>query len=144
MLWYQSSGRLGVVFRAWLVILLGAIVPVTPVHGAMTPSEITFACNSLARMAFDLKDLVNVVATKRNPGPFQVIKSQYLSSVYLLSVTGKRNANQPARPQDILDEFNDISESCLSNISVMIRSSVVTEQGNQQLIYEAYSNVSPS
>ncbi|KAK3997997.1 hypothetical protein QBC44DRAFT_228855 [Cladorrhinum sp. PSN332] len=42
--------------------------------------------------------------------------------------------------QDILDEFNDISDSCLSNISVMIRSSVVTDQGQQQLVYEAYSN----
>ncbi|KAJ4291325.1 hypothetical protein N0V88_006329 [Collariella sp. IMI 366227] len=41
---------------------------------------------------------------------------------------------------DILDEFSDISDSCLSNISVMIRSSVVTEQNDQQLIYEAYSN----
>ncbi|KAK4196007.1 hypothetical protein QBC40DRAFT_314715, partial [Triangularia verruculosa] len=41
---------------------------------------------------------------------------------------------------DILDEFNDISDSCLSNISVMIRSSVVTDQADQQLIYEAYSN----
>lgn len=41
-----------------------------------------------------------------------------------------------------MDEFNDISDSCLSNISVMIRSSVVTDQGNQQLVYEAYSNVS--
>lgn len=78
----------------------------------MTASEITVACNSLARMAFDLKDLVNVVALKRNPGPFQ----------------------------DILDEFNDISDSCLSNISVMIRSSVITEQRDQQLVYESYSN----
>ncbi|KAK4155657.1 hypothetical protein C8A00DRAFT_13304, partial [Chaetomidium leptoderma] len=41
---------------------------------------------------------------------------------------------------DILDEFGDISDSCLSNISVMIRSSVVTEQSEHQLIYEAYSN----
>ncbi|KAK4223126.1 hypothetical protein QBC38DRAFT_373810, partial [Podospora fimiseda] len=41
---------------------------------------------------------------------------------------------------DILDEFNDISDSCLSNISVMIRSEVVTDQGQQQLVYEAYSN----
>ena len=45
-------------------------------------------------------------------------------------------------PQDILDEFTDISDSCLSNISVMIRSSVVSDQADQQLIYEAYSNVS--
>jgi hypothetical protein len=44
--------------------------------------------------------------------------------------------------QDILDEFNDISDSCLSNISVMVRSSVVTDQGEQQLVYEAYSYVS--
>ncbi|KAK4160873.1 hypothetical protein QBC43DRAFT_324781 [Cladorrhinum sp. PSN259] len=109
---YHSSGCLGVIFRAWLVVFLGAIFAVAPAQGAMTASEITFACNSLARMAFDLKDLVNVVAIKRNPGPFQ----------------------------DILDEFNDISDSCLSNISVMIRSSVVTDQGDQQLIYEAYSN----
>ncbi|KAK3385700.1 hypothetical protein B0H63DRAFT_523023 [Podospora didyma] len=78
----------------------------------MSASDISLACNSLARMAFDLKDLVNTVATKRNPGPFQ----------------------------DILDEFNDISDSCLSNISVMIRSAVVTTPADQQLIYEAYSN----
>ncbi len=38
----------------------------------MQPSEIEVACNSLARMAFDLKDLVNVVTAQRNPGPFQV------------------------------------------------------------------------
>jgi hypothetical protein len=43
--------------------------------------------------------------------------------------------------QDILDEFSDISDSCLSNISVLIRSSVLSEQSDQQLVYEAYSNV---
>ncbi len=43
--------------------------------------------------------------------------------------------------QDILDEFSDISDSCLSNISVMIRSPVITELNDQQLVYEAYSNV---
>jgi len=44
--------------------------------------------------------------------------------------------------KDILDEFSDISDSCLSNISVMIRSKVITDQGNQQLVYESYSYVS--
>ncbi|KAK3689379.1 hypothetical protein B0T22DRAFT_490838 [Podospora appendiculata] len=98
--------------RTLLVLLLGVFASLTPSIAAMSPPEIEQACNSLARMAFDLKDLVNTVATTRNPGPFQ----------------------------DILDEFGDISDSCLSNISVMIRSSVMTNQQDQQLIYEAYSN----
>ncbi|GAB1317884.1 hypothetical protein MFIFM68171_08094 [Madurella fahalii] len=108
----RSVLNYGELASAFLMLLFGALVSVTPANAAMSPPEITVACNSLARMAFDLKDLINVVALKRNPGPFQ----------------------------DILDEFNDISDSCLSNISVMIRSSIVTDQSDQQLIYEAYSN----
>ncbi|KAK3317606.1 hypothetical protein B0T19DRAFT_294786 [Cercophora scortea] len=108
--WFFSPG--GGLSRALLVLLLGAFASLKPSMAAMSPPQIEQACNSLARMAFDLKDLVNTVATTRNPGPFQ----------------------------DILDEFSDISDSCLSNISVMIRSSVVTNQPDQQLIYEAYSN----
>ncbi|KAK4664005.1 LOW QUALITY PROTEIN: uncharacterized protein QC763_500900 [Podospora pseudopauciseta] len=109
---FHLSARLGRSFWALLAVLMGLLMAVAPASAAMSPTEIAVACHSLARMAFDLKDLVNVVAQKRNPGPFQ----------------------------DILDEFNDISDSCLSNISVMIRSSVVTDQADQQLIYEAYSN----
>ncbi|KAM7213427.1 hypothetical protein V8F06_011165 [Rhypophila decipiens] len=101
-----------VLLRTILVLLTGGFGIVPQARAAMSPTEIEQACNGLARMAFDLKDLVNTVAAKRNPGPFQ----------------------------DILDEFSDISDSCLSNISVMVRSSIVTEQGDQQLIYEAYSN----
>ncbi|KAK4223127.1 hypothetical protein QBC38DRAFT_488389 [Podospora fimiseda] len=82
---YHSSGRLGFALRAWLLVFLGVILAVTPVSGAMTASEITFACNSLARMAFDLKDLVNVVAVKRNPGPFQVNKHLTIFSVIVSS-----------------------------------------------------------
>ncbi|KAL2134917.1 hypothetical protein VTI74DRAFT_10409 [Chaetomium olivicolor] len=113
-MWRSSFSNPGNLLWGLTVFLLGTLVSleVTPVAAAMSPSEITLTCNGLARMAFDLKDLVNVVATKRNPGPFQ----------------------------DILDEFSDISDSCLSNISVMIRSSIVTDQHDQQLIYESYSN----
>jgi len=97
--------------RALLVALPLLLCSTTPSAAAMTPADITLGCQSLARMAFDLKDLVNTVARTRNPGPFQ----------------------------DILDEFSDISDSCLANISVMVRSSVITNQLDQQLTYEAYS-----
>jgi hypothetical protein len=53
-----------------LAVFLGVLVSLA--GAAMSPPEITLACNGLARSAFDLKDLVNVVALKRNPGPFQV------------------------------------------------------------------------
>lgn len=68
----SSRFNYGELASAFLVLLLGALVSVTPASAAMSPPEITVACNSLARMAFDLKDLVNVVALKMNPGPFQV------------------------------------------------------------------------
>lgn len=58
--------------RAFFVLLLGGFVSVPQARAAMSPTEIELACNGLARMAFDLKDLVNTVAAKRNPGPFQV------------------------------------------------------------------------
>ncbi len=53
-----------------VLLVLGLVVSL--VGAAMSPPEITLACNGLARMSFDLKDLVNLVALKRNPGPFQV------------------------------------------------------------------------
>lgn len=109
-MWLKLSRNPGSGSRGFLLVLFGLMVSLT--GAALSAPEISLACNSLARMSFDLKDLVNLVALKRNPGPFQ----------------------------DILDEFSDISESCLSNISVLIRSSVVTEQADQQLVYEAYSN----
>ncbi len=56
--------------RGVLVLFFGLLVSL--VGAAMSPPEITLACNGLARMSFDLKDLVNLVALKRNPGPFQV------------------------------------------------------------------------
>lgn len=55
---------------------MGLLMAVAPASAAMSPTEIAVACHSLARMAFDLKDLVNVVAQKRNPGPFQVCGAQ--------------------------------------------------------------------
>lgn len=64
-----------VLIRAFFVLLLGGWASVSPVTAAMSPTEIELACNGLARMAFDLKDLVNTVAAKRNPGPFQVRRS---------------------------------------------------------------------
>lgn len=109
---YWHLGRPTGLVHVLLVVLVGALAFVSPAAATMSAPEITLACNSLARMAFDLKDLVNTVAAMRNPGPFQ----------------------------DILDEFSDISDSCLSNISVMVRSAVVTNANDQQLIYEAYSN----
>ena len=68
---FRAQGSL---IRAFFGLLLGAMVSVmvTPAGAAMSPNEMTLACNSLARMAFDLKDLVGVVALRRNPGPFQV------------------------------------------------------------------------
>ena len=69
--WRISSGGGGLA-RFLTVALLGSWMSVTPVSAAMAAHEIGLACNSLARMAFDLKDLINVVATLRNPGPFQV------------------------------------------------------------------------
>ncbi len=56
--------------RGFLVFFFGLLVSLA--GAAMSPPEITLACNGLARMSFDLKDLVNLVALKRNPGPFQV------------------------------------------------------------------------
>jgi hypothetical protein len=64
-----STGGLA---RILLVSLLGTWMAAAPARAAMSASDIQLACNSLAHMAFDLKDLVNVVATMRNPGPFQV------------------------------------------------------------------------
>lgn len=64
--------RRGSLAGAVLGLLLGSLLLVRPASAAMSPPEMTVACNSLARMAFDLKDLVNVVARNRNPGPFQV------------------------------------------------------------------------
>lgn len=61
-----------VLFRTLFVLLLGVFGFVPQARAAMSPTEIELACNGLARMAFDLKDLVNTVAAKRNPGPFQV------------------------------------------------------------------------
>ena len=58
--------------RAVPLGFFGLLVLVAPSLAAMSPPEIQFACNSLARMAFDVKDLVKAVATTRNAGPFQV------------------------------------------------------------------------
>ena len=112
-----------------------------PVSAAMSAPEFQLACNSLAHMAFDLKDLVNVVAAIRNPGPFQVHKFYPHTGVLLIAAKSKKVVRLTCRSKDILDEFNDISDSCLSNISLMIRSSVITIKGDQQLVYEAYSYV---
>jgi hypothetical protein len=68
-----SSGSTG---RGFLVLLVGLLVSLA--GAAMSPPDISLACNGLARMSFDLKDLVNLVALKRNPGPFQVtLPSEY-------------------------------------------------------------------
>lgn len=77
--WCISSGGLA---RFLAVALLGSWMSVTPVSAAMAAHEIGLACNSLARMAFDLKDLVNVVATLRNPGPFQVGSTSLISDAH--------------------------------------------------------------
>lgn len=69
-MWLNTSSNPGSAPRAFLVFCLGLLVSL--VGAAMSPPEITLACNGLARMSFDLKDLVNLVALKRNPGPFQV------------------------------------------------------------------------
>lgn len=58
--------------RALLLLLVGGFAFVPPLMAAMSPNEIELACNGLARMAFDLKDLVNTVTAHRNSGPFQV------------------------------------------------------------------------
>lgn len=73
-MWPRSFRLQGSLIRGSVMLLLGTLVSlaVTPARAAMSAPEITLSCNGLARMAFDLKDLVNVVAQKRNPGPFQV------------------------------------------------------------------------
>lgn len=58
--------------RTLLLLLVGGFTFVPPLMAAMSPNEVELACNGLARMAFDLKDLVNTVVSHRNPGPFQV------------------------------------------------------------------------
>jgi hypothetical protein len=69
-MWLNLSSNSGSAPRAFLVFCFGLLVSL--VGAAMSPPELTLACNGLARMSFDLKDLVNLVALKRNPGPFQV------------------------------------------------------------------------
>ena len=77
-MWLSSLRSNGSLLWAFLMFLLGTVM-VPPAGAAMSPPEITVACNSLARMAFDLKDLVNVVALRRNPGPFQVTSDPEMS-----------------------------------------------------------------
>jgi hypothetical protein len=67
-MWLASDNRRSL--TRGVLLALGFVVSL--VGAAMSPPEITLACNGLARMSFDLKDLVNLVALKRNPGPFQV------------------------------------------------------------------------
>ncbi len=69
-MWLDLSSSPRSALRVVLVLFFGLLVSL--VGAAMSPPEITLACNGLARMSFDLKDLVNLVALKRNPGPFQV------------------------------------------------------------------------
>ena len=70
-MWLNLSSSPGSAPRGALVLFFGLLVSL--VGAAMSPPEITLACNGLARMSFDLKDLVNLVVLKRNPGPFQVM-----------------------------------------------------------------------
>ena len=70
-MWLNLSSSPGSAPRGVLVLFFGLLVSL--VGAAMSPPEITLACNGLARMSFDLKDLVNLVVLKRNPGPFQVM-----------------------------------------------------------------------
>jgi len=77
----------------------------------MQPNDMRNAAISLARMSFDLKDLI-----------MQMNVSQHAGNM-----------------QDMYDEFDDLFDSTLSSIQLLPGSAVIPTQPDQQAVYEAYS-----
>jgi hypothetical protein len=84
-------------------------------HSAMTPVDLENSMNALAQSAFALKDLINAIAASKNPGALQ----------------------------DVFEEFDDVFDGVMADIAIIPGTAVLSETGNdQQLVFEAYSNVS--
>jgi hypothetical protein len=84
-------------------------------HSAMTPTDLENVMNALATSTFALKDLINAINTSKNP----------------------------AALQDVFEEFDDIFDTLLADIGLLPGTAVLVGTGNdQQLVFEAYSNVS--
>ncbi|KAL1638914.1 hypothetical protein SLS58_008499 [Diplodia intermedia] len=78
----------------------------------MSPANLQDTGNSLARQAFDIKDLVLAINSTMNAGPMQ----------------------------DVFEEIDDMYEAVLANIQLIIGTSTLTEESQDvQLVYEAYS-----
>ncbi|OJD39039.1 uncharacterized protein BKCO1_3000213 [Diplodia corticola] len=83
----------------------------------MSPANLQDTGNSLARQAFDIKDLVVAINSTMNSGPMQ----------------------------DVFEEIDDMYEAVLSNIALTIGSKTLTEESQDvQLVYEAYSYLAQS
>ncbi|KAF4310780.1 hypothetical protein GTA08_BOTSDO13704 [Botryosphaeria dothidea] len=87
--------------------LLGGVAFAT-----MSPANLQDTANSLARQAFDVKDLVLQINTSKNSGPMQ----------------------------DVFEEMDDLYDTVLANIQLVVGSAALTEESQDvQLVYEAYS-----
>ncbi|KKY13212.1 hypothetical protein UCDDS831_g09221 [Diplodia seriata] len=82
------------------------------VLATMSPANLQDTGNSLARQAFDIKDLVLAINSTMNAGPMQ----------------------------DVFEEIDDMYEAVLSNIQLIVGTKTLTEESQDvQLVYEAYS-----
>ncbi|KAF1816363.1 hypothetical protein P152DRAFT_446027 [Eremomyces bilateralis CBS 781.70] len=102
--------RFSTVFAPFIALTVTVLGPFA--FATMQPLDMQNSGNSLARMAFDLKDLIATINESQNGGAMS----------------------------DVFDEFDDIFDSVLSNISLLTGTAVVTDPLDVQLVYEAYSN----
>ncbi|GME60269.1 uncharacterized protein LTHEOB_114 [Neofusicoccum parvum] len=78
----------------------------------MSPANLQDTSNALARQAFDVKDLVVTISATQSA----------------------------ALMKDVFDEMDDLYETVLANIQLVIGSAALTEESQDvQLVYEAYS-----
>ncbi|KAF9631150.1 hypothetical protein BFW01_g2012 [Lasiodiplodia theobromae] len=97
-------------FAATVIPAIGLIG--SAVLATMSPANLQDTGNSLARQAFDIKDLVLAINSTMNSGPMQ----------------------------DVFEEIDDMYEAVLANIQLIIGTKTLTQESQDvQLVYEAYS-----
>ncbi|KAK0637853.1 Dentin sialophosphoprotein [Lasiodiplodia hormozganensis] len=97
-------------FAATVIPAIGLIG--SAVLATMSPANLQDTGNSLARQAFDIKDLVLAINSTMNAGPMQ----------------------------DVFEEIDDMYEAVLANIQLIIGTKTLTQESQDvQLVYEAYS-----
>ncbi|KAL1649601.1 hypothetical protein SLS58_001658 [Diplodia intermedia] len=96
-------------YSAPIIALFGVLGGVS---ATMSPANMQDTGNSLARQAFDIKDLVLQIDSTKNAGPMQ----------------------------DVFEEMDDLYDTVLANIQLIIGSATLSEASEDvQLVYEAYS-----